>query len=226
MRALRGYVSGSFVLLVYLAMPPVVFAQTLHITLSDSQGNPVSGAVIEIFAQNGALESDSADLMQAVVDQVDKEFVPRVTTIVAGGEVSFPNSDDILHHVYSFSPTKSFNIPLYGSGENHDYFESFPVAGVVEIGCNIHDWMLAYIYVGESSWMAVSDAQGSAELGNLSQGRYQAKVWHDRLDSPENFILQPFEISVGLNTELSLELPLQRDRRLRRAPSSTRNRYR
>ena len=77
--------------------------------------------------------------------------MPTVSVISAGNAVSFPNSDDILHHVYSFSPAKTFNIPLYGRGSNSDYREEFVTAGAVEIGCNIHDWMLGYIVVVDST---------------------------------------------------------------------------
>ncbi len=140
--------------------------------------------------------------------------------------MSFPNSDDILHHVYSFSAANTFNIPLYGQGENNDYFEVFPETGIVEIGCNIHDWMLAYIYVGETSLMAVSDEYGMAGLQNLPAGSYQLRVWHDRLASDGNVLLQDVTLTEGASAELQLSLELQRDRRLRRAPSANRSRYR
>lgn len=193
--------------------------------LADTDGNPLSEAVIELVLP--ASQQENFHEPGAVsVDQIDKEFVPRVTTIVAGSEVSFPNSDDILHHVYSFSPARTFNIPLYGSDENLNYFEPFPRPGVVEIGCNIHDWMLAYIYVGATNLMAMTDGTGSAVLRNLPEGEYQVKIWHSQLDAEQNMRSETVQLSAGEVSEISLQVELQRDRRLRRAPSASRSRYR
>lgn len=150
--------------------------------------------------------------------------MPTVTVISAGSDVSFPNSDDILHHVYSFSQPKTFNIPLYGRGENDDYHENFPSAGVVEIGCNIHDWMLAYIYVAESELASLSDTEGVAILSSTLSGDYQLRVWHPQASEEE--LVYPVSLSPDQTTTLAISLELQRDRRVRRAPGSSGRRYR
>jgi plastocyanin len=211
---------SSFVLCV-----PMVSAQEIVLHLLDADGAPVSGAVMELLSDS-AVASVTAELREARIDQLDKEFVPTVTTIVAGGSASFPNSDDILHHVYSFSQAKTFDTPLYGSDASSQYREMFEVPGVVEIGCNIHDWMLAYIYVGESDLMAISDDVGVAGLANIPPGQYRLRVWYSRLDAPQNSVEQDIVIQAGRTEELELTLPLARDRRVRRAPSANRKRYR
>lgn len=200
-------------------------AQSLQLQLSSAEGEPVSGAVIELLLPE-AMRADYQQPQQTAIDQVDKEFVPHISTVVIGSEVSFPNSDDILHHVYSFSEANTFNIPLYGRGENDDYFEVFPRPGIVEIGCNIHDWMLAYIYVGETSLMAVTDENGLASLQDLPAGNFQLRLWHERLASDGNVLLEDLSLTEGETAELQLSIELQRDRRLRRAPSANRSRYR
>ncbi len=225
---LRAAISGlgrTGLCLLLMLSADISRAQGLQLQLSSGEGEPVSGAVIELLLPE-AMRDSYRQAQQTAIDQVDKEFVPHITTVVVGSEVSFPNSDDILHHVYSFSAANTFNIPLYGQGENNDYFEVFPETGIVEIGCNIHDWMLAYIYVGETSLMAVSDEYGMAGLQNLPAGSYQLRVWHDRLASDGNVLLQDVTLTEGASAELQLSLELQRDRRLRRAPSANRSRYR
>jgi plastocyanin len=202
---------------------PLVSAQEVVLRLLDAEGAPVSGAVMELLS---AAASVSTSMNEARIDQLDKEFVPSVTAIVAGGSASFPNSDNILHHVYSFSPAKTFDTPLYGSDANSQYSEMFEVPGVVEIGCNIHDWMLAYIYVGESDLMAISDDVGVARLANILPGQYRLRVWHSRLDAPKNSIEQNIVIQAGRTEEVELTVELARDRRVRRAPSANRKRYR
>lgn len=230
MRVIRKLLSqlGDFrisILLPLLVWQTPVGAQSLEVMLSDDDGEPISDAVIELL-----LPQELAAQYQApaehFIDQLDKEFVPHVTTVVAGGEIGFPNSDAILHHVYSFSAPRTFNIPLYGRGENDDYRETFPESGVVEIGCNIHDWMLAYIYVGESQLMAISGAEGNAVLDDLPSGDFQLQIWHARLDEPANVMVRDVSLAEGERATIELQVSLQRDRRIRRAPSANRNRYR
>lgn len=204
---------------------PVVSAQGIILRLLDADGAPVPGAVMELLSDTAAA-STSTGMREAQIDQVDKEFVPTVTTIVAGGSASFPNSDDILHHVYSFSQAKTFDTPLYGSDASSEYREMFDVPGVVEIGCNIHDWMLAYIYVGQSDLMAISNDVGVANLVNIPPGQYRMRVWHSRLDAPQNSVVQEIVIEAGRTEQVELTLELARDRRVRRAPSANRKRYR
>ena len=217
---IKRNVAGFFV---FLVMPAFACAQSLSVQISTPTGEPIVGAVIELILPD-SLRAQYAMSMAQQVDQIDKEFAPNVTTVVAGSQVSFPNSDDILHHVYSFSPVKTFNIPLYGRGENNDFVESFAEPGIVEIGCNIHDWMLAYIYVGESSLLAISDEAGIAELDSVPAGDFELKIWHPR--SATETDLQRLSISAGDVTEHQIQLELVRDRRVRRAPSANRNRYR
>jgi hypothetical protein len=110
------------------------------------------------------------------VEQFDREFVPYVSVIQTGTAVAFPNRDPIAHHVYSFSPAKSFEIKLYtGRSPGEVRFEK---PGVVTLGCNIHDWMIAYILVVSTPYFARSDEQGIARLRDLPAGPYELRVWH------------------------------------------------
>lgn len=207
----------------FVLFAPVVSAQGVILQLLDADGAPLPDAVMELLSDSAVA---STGISEAQIDQLDKEFVPTVTTIVAGGSASFPNSDDILHHVYSFSSAKTFDTPLYGSDADSQYREMFDMPGVVEIGCNIHDWMLAYIYVGESDRMAISNDAGVASLANIPPGQYRLRVWHSRLDAPQNSVEQDIVIEAGRTEQLELTLQLARDRRVRRAPSANRKRYR
>ena len=98
--------------------------------------------------------------------------------------------------------------------------------GVIEIGCNIHDWMLAYIYVGQSRLMAITDESGMAIVNDIPPGEHSYSVWHARLDTPDNVLRDDVVIPDSGVTEVQLQQSLQRDRRIRRAPSSSQERYR
>ncbi|MCB1648049.1 MAG: hypothetical protein H7A05_02905 [Pseudomonadales bacterium] len=203
-----------------------VQAAELRIALQDADsGAGVQGAVVEVLLP-AAQQAAYALSTTVSVDQVDKEFVPNVTVIGVGSRVNFPNSDAILHHVYSFSPAKVFELPLYGQGQNLDYFETFEQAGVVELGCNIHDWMLAYIYVAQTRLAVATDEQGRAQLVDVPEGEYTVRVWHPRAASEGNVMEQKLVFRNSESGNLRLALTLERDNRLRRSPKVSRTRYR
>src|ERR1700761_6794431 len=86
-------------------------AATLEVSIADSAGKPVQDAVVSLepMDPNQRLPAPA----HGVMDQHDREFVPHVLAVQVGATVSFPTSDDIHHDVYSFSPAKSFELPLY-----------------------------------------------------------------------------------------------------------------
>jgi plastocyanin len=142
--------------------------------------------------------------MRAVMDQRERQFHPRVLWVTAGSEVRFPNSDDIRHHVYSFSAARRFELPLYSGSEASPI--SFPEPGLVVLGCNIHDWMSAHILVLDTPHAAVADADGRIEL-SAPPGSYRLRLWHPRLDGVDDWLEEPIELAV--DAALTLERPLQ-----------------
>jgi plastocyanin len=127
-------------------------------------------------AQAAATETPAA----AVVDQIDKQFVPELTVIRKGTEVQFPNSDAVSHHVYSFAQPNSFELPLY-KGEAHPAIR-FDHAGVVTLGCNIHDLMLGYIVVVDTPHYAITNQDGYARFLVPPAADADVFVWSPRLD--------------------------------------------
>ena len=86
--------------------------------------------------------------------------------------------------------------------------------------------MRAYIYVAESSLNAVSDDSGQATIDNIPPGTFELRVWHSRLQGKDVAMTQMIEFVEGAQKNLEYTLELKRDRRIRRASSSTRTRYR
>jgi len=166
-----------------------------------NEGQPVAGAVVTLSPIGRAA---SLTPMDAVMDQVNSEFSPRVLVVTRGSRVRFPNSDRIRHQVYSFSPAKRFELPLYtGTPPEPVVFEN---AGVVTLGCNIHDWMKGYIVVVDTPHFATSDAQGRARFSAVPPGRYLLTAWHERLPAVDAAPKRSIELPKA-STE-TLELPL------------------
>lgn len=183
----------------------------------DQQGQPVANAVVSIPDTEPATPAQSV----AVMDQLDKRFEPHVLVVEAGQAVAFPNSDNIRHHVYSFSKPNQFEIKLY-SGRPSEPLQ-FQHAGIVVLGCNIHDQMKGYLYVVEDEIAAVSNAQGDVSLDQHPDWVY---VWHPQLPSGTSARLkQPLDQQDDRGRWL-ISLPIKYDSGDLPAASGFRNRFR
>lgn len=154
------------------SISPALWAASLHAELVDARGQPLANAVLTLRGPLGA----EAEPVSALMDQQVKQFVPNVLAVRSGTKVAFPNSDNIRHHVYSFSPAKQFELRLYQGTPSAPVL--FDKPGAVVLGCNIHDWMVGYVYVTDDPWFAVSDAQGRVQLDSLPVGSYAVSLWH------------------------------------------------
>jgi plastocyanin len=143
----------------------------------DASGAPLAGAVVFVDELPAGVTPPAAE-PKAAMDQVQKQFVPHVLPVVVGTAVTFPNHDQIHHHVYSFSRTKTFELPLY-KGEDASPVV-FDQPGAVKIGCNIHDWMDAVILVVPNAYHATTDDTGLFVLRDLPPGSYGVAAWHER----------------------------------------------
>ena len=112
------------------------------------------------------------------IAQVDREFTPFVTIVQTGTAIDFPNRDPIKHHLYSFSPAKPFEIKLYAGQPSTPIV--FDKPGAVALGCNIHDWMEAYVLVVDSPYFGKTNSKGQARVVNIPPGNYRLKIWHPR----------------------------------------------
>jgi plastocyanin len=158
------------------------YAATMEVHVKDAAGKPVADAAVYAVALSPADGRGARTPRAAAVEQADREFVPYVSVIQAGTTVAFPNRDPILHHVYSFSPAKSFEIKLYTGNSPTEVL--FDKPGVVTLGCNIHDWMIAYIVVVPTAFHGASDAAGLVRLRDMPAGAYELRAWHPQQRAP------------------------------------------
>lgn len=146
-------------------------AAELVFEVKDASGKPLPETVIAVFDGKAAAETSSGT---AKIIQKNKQFNPSVAVVQTGTAINFPNEDSVRHHVYSFSPAKKFEIKLYsGVATNPIVFDK---AGVVSLGCNIHDSMVGFIYVVDTPYFAKTDANGKAVI-NVPAGNLVYQVW-------------------------------------------------
>ncbi|MBX8529724.1 methylamine utilization protein [Pseudomonas cichorii] len=191
-------------------------AAALTAQVFDKQGKPLADAVLTLKGPAaGAVSGGKAEM-----DQRDQEFSPHVLAVHTGAQVKFPNSDNIRHQVYSFSPAKRFELRLYEGTPSEPLL--FDKAGVVVLGCNIHDWMVGYIYVTDEPWFGVTDSNGTLKLDQLPAGHYVATLWHPQAEDMQPVSGGEFDIPAsGLTQRFNLDVEVKaEDKPARPAPGA------
>jgi plastocyanin len=161
-------------------------AAPLAVRVIDAAGRPVRDAVVTFAPATGARAPHAAG--RYVVAQRGLQFRPFLTIIPVGADVSFPNLDPTKHHVYSFSPAKRFELKLFAKDQSRTVH--FDKAGVVALGCNIHDAMSAFIFVTDTAWTARTNGQGMAMFGDAPAAPGHVSVWHPWLRAPGGSLQQ------------------------------------
>jgi plastocyanin len=180
MRMLRQ--SRVALLFAGLAPASLALAAGLDVTLTDAHGAPVADAVVTLLRSDGAGATEAlppSGPATKTIDQRQLTFVPLLQIFRPGDRVVFRNSDETRHHVYSFSPIKAFEFML-AAGESSAPLE-LERSGVIAVGCNIHDPMIAYLYVSDAQWIARSGSDGQVAFRDLPAGVYSVNAWQPRL---------------------------------------------
>jgi plastocyanin len=131
---------------------------------------------------------------ERVVDQVNLTFVPHVLTVVTGTRVAFPNSDAVRHNIFSASQTKRFNLGTYPKGTVK--YVVFDQPGIVELLCNVHAEMSAYIVVADTPFAAMVQPDGSYTLRDVPAGTYPVAAWHEQLkEERQELTVKPGQVA-------------------------------
>jgi plastocyanin len=195
------------------ALAATAHAGGLKVSLLDQHGKPVPDAVVTLLPQNTGPASAAHPSAVKTIDQKNLTFIPYIEIFRPGDSVVFRNSDDTRHHVYSFSPAKAFEFVL-APGES-----SAPLildkTGVIAVGCNIHDQMIAYLYVSGAPWIAHSGTDGVVKFDDLPAGAYTVRVWQPRLKPSQPDLAQSVTVvGTGSAQMLKFDLSLLPDPRL------------
>ncbi|HBA08978.1 MAG TPA: methylamine utilization protein [Methylotenera mobilis] len=174
-------------------------AADLSVQVLDQAGNPLSNAVVYLET---SVKSAVKSTIEANVDQKNKQFSPIVSVVQVGTSVNFPNKDSVRHHVYSFSPAKTFELKLYSGVPAKPVV--FDKPGTVILGCNIHDNMLAYIHIVDTPYFGKTDVNGMVKLTDLPTGQHTLKAWH-YATVKENFVSDQ-KVTVKSNDTVSIKL--------------------
>lgn len=181
----------------------LAFAATLEVQIKTPDNSVLHGAAIYLTSEQPLpviKENTIADM-----DQVNRQFLPHILVVQKDTNIRFPNSDSIKHHVYSFSPAKVFELQLYK--DVHPDPLPFDKSGVVEMGCNVHDWMLGYVYVVNTPYFTQLGKTNTATL-EVPAGKYTAHIRHPRIQESILNLSQKVEMTDDQMLSFSLTDPL------------------
>ena len=195
-----NWVLASLVVLLGAAGGPVAHgAQSVTVVVTGPDGQPAAGVALYLPDVHAPTTAPPV-----VVDQRGEAFVPVVSVATVGSEVQFTNSDRTSHHVYSFSKPNDFALPLYkGNGR---LTTRFTQPGVVVLGCNIHDSMLGYVLVVDSTRLGITGPDGRLTLADVPAGRHAVRAWAPGLDRDKQPELGTIEVSDGGPLDVSFQI--------------------
>ena len=175
--------------------------------------SPANILVYLTKAPSGSMDPSKTNF---VMDQRNLEFIPHVMPILVGASVQFPNNDEVDHNIFSMSRTKKFNLGSYKPGDSKAVL--FDKPGIVEVRCDVHAEMAAYILVMKNPYFAVTDKKGNFQIpdanylqqaglkdqADLATGKYFIKSWHEKLKT------QKEAITITEDGDVTIQLNLKR----------------
>lgn len=213
---MKKYVNITALILFFLALRLPGYAFAGDITGTIKVKGLRSPADVLVYVTKATPVSVDLSAAKFVMDQRDLTFVPHILPILVGSSVQFPNNDKVAHNVFSLSRAKTFNLGSYKPGEGKTVLFDSP--GIVELRCDVHAEMAAYILVMKNPYWAITDAKGQFRIPDteylerhsmkgikdLPPGKYFLKTWHEKLKS------EKIAVDVLENGEVSIQLDLTR----------------
>jgi len=173
-----------------------------RVDLPKSRSAPVQAKRYEIVTKAGVLSTQPplavvyldgnfprrASLPTKEVAQRDLTFIPALLPIQVGTKVEFPNLDDTYHNIFSYSPTKRFDVGRYRPEERPIPSVIFDQPGLVTLRCDIHEHMRGLILVLNTPYFVMTDTAGRFRLDKLPAGHYTLKAWIDSRTTREKSV--------------------------------------
>ncbi|MCG6889797.1 MAG: hypothetical protein LJE92_09435 [Gammaproteobacteria bacterium] len=177
-------------------------AETVTVEVRDPAGAAIEGIAVYLEALDREMPPEIHHATVEILQQ-NKGFVPYIGVVQAGSTVTFSNHDDITHHIYSVTGNKRFSFNLRA----HEISPEMGIeqAGLIAMGCNIHDWMSGHLLVVDSPYYGVTNARGQTVIEIGDAGRYRIVTWHPQVrESVQKIVSLPALETVSLKLGQSL----------------------
>jgi len=186
-----------------LLTPLFCYAGNIQITVRSPDTSVIKNIVVYLTPET-PLKNKKSVAKSLIINQKNKKFVPYIEVLQKGQKLSFHNSDDITHHIYSVSGQNRFSFKIKGNNEKESPILDH--VGEVAMGCNIHDWMSGYVLVVDTPYFTKTNTLGIAGFNNIPSGKYRLTIWHPQLALNNNRIEQT--INIAEQSQWTINLPI------------------
>ena len=205
-----------------LAIAFAAHAATVTVVVNGADGQPAPNVVVQLLPAHP--QPFKASAAPVAIVQRDIHFEPYLTAVPVGATVRFSNLDPYDHHLRSepggpfgnIAPAKEFEMRLAAaSGDKVASTDlKFDKAGVIVLGCHLHSSMRGHLFVSETPFVAVTDANGRAVIADVPDGGVELQAW-----SPEQLTAQPASrkqiAGAAMNLDATLNFTPTKPRRRR-----------
>lgn len=154
-------------------------AASLTVRVVDAAGQPA--ADVAVVVRSAAPMPPTSPMPRVEIRQQELRFVPAIAVVTPGTALRFTNLDEFDHHVRGTGVASfSFRIAAGGAGRASTPGETLIEggSGPVLLGCHLHSSMRAAVYVSDSPWFGISDAQGQVVIPGVPAGDLKVTLWH------------------------------------------------
>lgn len=131
------------------------------------------------------------------LDQQRCRFRPHVLVAPVGSTLAVQNGDDLLHSVHGWEGRRTrFDLVTPSKGDRVP--TKLPKPGVIQVQCDVHSWMKAYVVVTDAP-AAVTGQDGGFAIRGVPPGTYTVTAWHERLGERTAQITVPVQGPVSVD---------------------------
>lgn len=179
--------------------------QALSVNVTSFNNKPIENIVV--FIEPIDHEVTLQNLEPLEIGQKNQSFTPYISVMQLGSEVAFNNQDNITHQIYSPVGNNKFSVKIRAGQEviKNDFNE----AGVVSMGCNIHDWMSGYMLIVDTPYFAKTDKMGNTKINIEKAGLYKVNVWHPQMNEVNNTLTKEINVNSLMEVSMQLSKPMQ-----------------
>lgn len=200
--ALTGCAGVTFGGAVPAALPAPSTSAAVAVYATGADDRPLADVLVTLRPAEGAMAAPPP--APAALDLMHRAFEPKVLAVPVGTVVTIHNLDDVNHELYSFSQALPFSLHLSAKGGGGAVTAAH--AGLVVLGCKVHDEMVGYLYVTDAPYFGKTDAGGYLRLGGLKPGRYVLGLWQPGVPAEYPSRLKPLTLAAGAEEAVRLRL--------------------
>jgi plastocyanin len=154
------------------------------------------GSLANVFVKlEGSFPQTPVPTEPVKLDQQGCVYLPRVVGSRVGQTLQVHNSDELMHNVHSLSAkSNSFNVSEPKAGMMQQF--KMKDEEMLQIKCDVHSWMTAYVGIVSHPYFAVSNTAGTFEIANVPAGTHKIQAWHERYGP----VTQTVQVKAGATT--------------------------